>query len=203
MKSIIQIIVFEIIILLPISIYAKTDTSITPQNTNLLKNTAFTDADVKKTENKLRIERLESEIKKLHLEDKETEMLIASNNNIYQIRGDTFKNQQKQNIMIFYLVLLLVVSSISFVFIQLFIWAKEYKKQNDIINQIKNNQNNNTTQTENNQHDVTSQIGNSQFELSPQNLKVTTPFIGLLTLIVTYLFFYMYITEVYKITEIS
>lgn len=203
MNSIIKIIVFETILLLSINVYSTTDTSTPPQNTNLLKNTAFTDADVKKTENKLRIERLESEIKKLHLEDKETEMLIASNNNIYQIRGDTFKNQQKQNIMIFYLVLFLVVSSISFVFIQLFIWAKEYKKQNEINNQIRDNPNNNTTQTENNQPDVTSQIGNSQFELSPQNLKVTTPFIGLLTLIVTYLFFYMYITEVYKITEIS
>ncbi|QVR68804.1 hypothetical protein [Acinetobacter sp. BHS4] len=203
MKSIIKIIVFETILLLSINVYSTTDTSTPPQNTNLLKNTAFTDADVKKTENKLRIERLESEIKKLHLEDKETEMLIASNNNIYQIRGDTFKNQQKQNIMIFYLVLFLVVSSISFVFIQLFIWAKEYKKQNDMINQMRNSPNNNPTQTENDQNDTTNQIENSQFELSPQSLKVTTPFIGLLTLIVTYLFFYMYITEVYKITEMS
>ncbi|MDV8150156.1 hypothetical protein R5L37_00045 [Acinetobacter pittii] len=203
MKSIIKIIVFETILLLSINVYSTTDTSTPPQNTNLLKNTAFTDADVKKTENKLRIERLESEIKKLHLKDKETEMLIASNNNIYQIRGDTFKNQQKQNIMIFYLVLFLVVSSISFVFIQLFIWAKEYKKQNDIINQMRNSPNNNPTQTENDQNDTTNQIENSQFELSPQSLKVTTPFIGLLTLIVTYLFFYMYITEVYKITEMS
>ncbi|MCH2069766.1 hypothetical protein [Acinetobacter pittii] len=203
MNSIIKIIVFETILLLSINVYSTTDTSTPPQNTNLLKNTAFTDADVKKTENKLRIERLESEIKKLHLEDKETEMLIASNNNIYQIRGDTFKNQQKQNIMIFYLVLFLVVSSISFVFIQLFIWAKEYKKQNDMINQMRNSPNNNPTQTENDQNDTTNQIENSQFELSPQSLKVTTPFIGLLTLIVTYLFFYMYITEVYKITEMS
>lgn len=203
MKSIIKIIVFETILLLSINVYSTTDTSTPPQNTNLLKNTAFTDADVKKTENKLRIERLESEIKKLHLEDKETEMLIASNNNIYQIRGDTFKNQQKQNIMIFYLVLFLVVSSISFVFIQLFIWAKEYKKQNDMINQMRNSPNNNHTQNKNDQNDTTNQIENSQFELSPQSLKVTTPFIGLLTLIVTYLFFYMYITEVYKITEMS
>ncbi|PTV47336.1 hypothetical protein [Acinetobacter pittii] len=203
MNSIIKIIVFETILLLSINVYSTTDTSTPPQNTNLLKNTAFTDADVKKTENKLRIERLESEIKKLHLEDKETEMLIASNNNIYQIRGDTFKNQQKQNIMIFYLVLFLVVSSISFVFIQLFIWAKEYKKQNDMINQMRNSPNNNPTQTKNDQNDTTNQIENSQFELSPQSLKVTTPFIGLLTLIVTYLFFYMYITEVYKITEMS
>jgi len=203
MNSIIKIIVFETILLLSINVYSTTDTSTPPQNTNLLKNTAFTDTDVKKTENKLRIERLESEIKKLHLEDKETEMLIASNNNIYQIRGDTFKNQQKQNIMIFYLVLFLVVSSISFVFIQLFIWAKEYKKQNNMINQMRNSPNNNPTQTENDQNDTTNQIENSQLELSPQSLKVTTPFIGLLTLIVTYLFFYMYITEVYKITEIS
>ena len=185
------------------SIYAKTDTSITTQNTNLLKNTVFTDADVKKTENKLRIEKLEWEIKKIHLKNKEKEMLLASNNNIYQIRNDAFKNQQKQNIMIFYLVLFLVVSSISFVFIQLFIWAKEYKKQNNMINQMRNSPNNNPNQTENDQNDTTNQIENSQFELSPQSLKVTTPFIGLLTLIVTYLFFYMYITEVYKITEIS
>lgn len=203
MKTIIKIIVFEIILLLPMSIYAKTDTSITTQNTNLLKNTVFTDADVKKTENKLRIEKLEWEIKKIHLKNKEKEMLLASNNNIYQIRNDAFKNQQKQNIMIFYLVLFLVVSSISFVFIQLFIWAKEYKKQNNMINQMRNSPNNNPNQTENDQNDTTNQIENSQFELSPQSLKVTTPFIGLLTLIVTYLFFYMYITEVYKITEIS
>ncbi|WP_216071018.1 hypothetical protein, partial [Acinetobacter oleivorans] len=98
MKSIIKIIVFETILLLSINVYSTTDTSTPSQNTDLLKNTAFTDTDVKKTENKLRIERLESEIKKLHLENKETEMLIASNNNIYQIRGDTFKNQQKKNI---------------------------------------------------------------------------------------------------------
>lgn len=203
MNLIIKIIVFETILLLPISIYAKTDTSPLPQTTDLLKNTAFTDTDVKKTENKLRIEKLEWEIKKIHLEDKEKEMLLASNKNIYEIRSDIFKNQQKQNIMIFYLVLFLVVSSISFVFIQLFTWTKEYKKQNEIINQMKDNPSNNTTQTKNDQNDTTNQIENSQFELSPQSLKVTTPFIGLLTLIVTYLFFYMYITEVYKITEIS
>ncbi|OJU92176.1 MAG: hypothetical protein BGO19_12465 [Acinetobacter sp. 38-8] len=123
--------------------------------------------------------RLMMEESKLQFEEKK--FFLNKKIEDVKIRHDTFRNQQKFHSKIFYLVLFLVLSSVFFVGYQLFYWARS----------IANASNTNRTEVQNN------------LEISNNTFKITTPFVGLLTLIITYLFFYMYITQVYKITSID
>lgn len=148
--------------------------SVKPSNDATLPLSSYADvAVVRETANEAQRDRISAIKAETVLDLKAREAFLNKGVEFDKFNITLFNKQLTYHPLILATVLTLVLSSTCLVIVQFWRWSKE------------------------------SSVTESTLEITKDGLKVKSPFIGLLMLLASYAFFYLYILEVYKIRTIG
>lgn len=122
-----------------------------------------------------------------------------------QHRKDTFKLQYYQTIVIFIIVVILVLGGFYMAYLQFIIDSKrsnQLASGEDATEKNKTEKDGEVAESVRNSNDDKAAAEQTSIEISTSGIKLQSSVIGLIILAMSFAFFYLYIKDVYKITEL-